>query len=1022
MTTTTTTTFPNILKKTNKNFVQRQLAADLHQFHDVFLVPNLPEVTILHNNKTERTPYYSKMMLANTFNNDHTRFYDYPLFSNPVAIVAKDDATYHHPKDRCTVKNHFVYTFEFDKTPIDDQLAWFIPPRHSRFNQSVIGKMIEAIKNRFVDFVGFTSCYSGSKSTHTHIIFNTSNIPQNLTPTAIRDGYENHFVKLAEIIKQHISEPFDEQLKTPEQLRRMPGANFDKSRAPQVTIAEDYPSRQPSSATEYFHTPSLYVEKDRFQSRKQSSTTTTSSNIVNAASAAIRLEPEEIAYCENELRKLYPPTGVPIFSHLEVAGFGDWQAKFYNNASDNKPASLMKQDYSTAKFYGTGANEAAAAFKPLEMPLGAMLKLWQKRFKQSRQQAPTQPATQTPDAQQIQPPAPLEYDPEKWFTFDPSSKSKSTKQINPYLASLPIGSKSTIDEIETWFEQNAKSTDSNSTASAIQTVLQILFDRRDKFIWIKSPEGASKSSGIYRLYDEYMQNQRDRKLSMFAFCDYETAEEKCEEFRNNSNTYGHDCAVVNSFSQQYKIITDQLGLQRLSKDDAIKAKANSLWAHIKKQQPQVVDELETYYTHFIDRIENASSANNDITIKWYSFAMFVVHDVAHEWNSKTSLTRAMLTRGFWQTDKTRRHLKSRDYKMTNLALLVHDEIAWENLLDAATKPELEWIDDFRTLYHGKNLESLSERWKAFTAAKYKIPFTFNPDDKGIMQGISFDEFEKYLAIDPDQWLDVTMQRTGYPIRPNQNCEDIYAPKEPVRCLRVNRWWQDSQYDISGRASTTIVLTTELLPTVVADKIGGWSVYQLDPTPFPANSTANEVHVYTRKISSQTANDVIEDFKNDPTITPAIDPNNVYSSISNKSKSSRSHKSARGSNQYMHHDIVQTQLYFPPHQHEMYMMLDSWMGAKNSVSIAHLDIFSQTAGRNKGFRHRGRNHYLIVSKSLWDNLKPMFTAASRYRCVEHVQKRSRTTQIYGQNAQQCSINTNSINNTTSQTSQTSPTSP
>ena len=66
-----------------------------------------------------------------------------------------------------------------------------------------------------------------------------------------------------------------------------------------------------------------------------------------------------------------------------------------------------------------------------------------------------------------------------------------------------------------------------------------------------------------------------------------------------------------------------------------------------------------------------------------------------------------------------------------------------------------------------------------------------------------------------------------------------------------------------------------------------------------------------------------------------------------------HAGARGSNDLIGQNVVQTMTWMTPGEYEMLQALNAWTGRRDLVGLRHVDEFNQTAGRNLGFRRRGK---------------------------------------------------------------------
>jgi hypothetical protein len=81
-----------------------------------------------------------------------------------------------------------------------------------------------------------------------------------------------------------------------------------------------------------------------------------------------------------------------------------------------------------------------------------------------------------------------------------------------------------------------------------------------------------------------------------------------------------------------------------------------------------------------------------------------------------------------------------------------------------------------------------------------------------------------------------------------------------------------------------------------------------------------------------------------------------------------HVKARGSNDLIGKNVVQTMTWMTPDEYEKLQALNAWTGRSDLVGLRYIDEFNQTAGRNLGFRRRGDvRHVLLVNRRLFDRL-------------------------------------------------------
>jgi hypothetical protein len=115
-------------------------------------------------------------------------------------------------------------------------------------------------------------------------------------------------------------------------------------------------------------------------------------------------------------------------------------------------------------------------------------------------------------------------------------------------------------------------------------------------------------------------------------------------------------------------------------------------------------------------------------------------------------------------------------------------------------------------------------------------------------------------------------------------------------------------------------------------------------------------------------------------------------VSNKvavMENTMTHAGARGSNDLIGRNVLQTMTFMTPDEYERLQALNAWTGRSDLVSLRHIDEFNQTAGRNLGFRKRGDvKHILLVHRRLFGLLMGPAMAQSRYDFRLHLDKHQR----------------------------------
>jgi hypothetical protein len=244
------------------------------------------------------------------------------------------------------------------------------------------------------------------------------------------------------------------------------------------------------------------------------------------------------------------------------------------------------------------------------------------------------------------------------------------------------------------------------------------------------------------------------------------------------------------------------------------------------------------------------------------------------------------------------------------------------------------------------------------------------------------------------WHEVTLSAQG--AYPDNNPQRLLYTTPVANghrwMVRTKYWWRDHR-TTTGRISQSnlrvadriVILTTEELPSAVlqvADPVC-WKTFSLE-TPHLGRDV-----VEVKMDRSVTASKVAKTAqKHRERLGDASMP-----LISNKArmlKGVQTPISARGSNEYIGRDVLQTMMFMAPETHEEMLVLNAYTGRDDCVLLHHMDAFNQTCGRNLGYRRMGdAKHHLLVNLRLFDFL--IDTAAfaySRYDIILHLTKKQR----------------------------------
>lgn len=183
---------------------------------------------------------------------------------------------------------------------------------------------------------------------------------------------------------------------------------------------------------------------------------------------------------------------------------------------------------------------------------------------------------------------------------------------------------------------------------------------------ICAPEGIRKTSSLFADHQRLqgaLELQTRSIPSMYAFADYEAAEDKCRAFNevqeqrrpSKAVYYG---VVLPSFSKAYKEARATLGLGEITAEMAAGAGYANLWDAVATIQPMVMGELKARDRRMWNEIGSRKPV------------FFTVHDVAQRW-TLTTPTRLMWAENFWIGRMDDAGHKRACRKATALGLLVH---------------------------------------------------------------------------------------------------------------------------------------------------------------------------------------------------------------------------------------------------------------------------------------------------------------------------------------------------------------
>ena len=635
----------------------KALSKPMTQFHDRVIAPqayNFAENSYLGIARSEFVPGRNHH-LARSLHAAGSGWDDVTYFTNPMTVPPKPTVgqdgkpVWSAPKSRVHLGQKQVFTFEFDVADLafcNQQLGWCRASKTGKPLDTIMGALFRHC-SQWIDFEGITVAYSGNKSFHIHIVFDTANAKMMGIASAIREGIHAHWNRLRVIVLANLK-PIDAHgnivqpdmsMWEPEKFRRIPNGvrELDKPnllgcpagmKIKQVTIWEEFRERALQSASTSFFDPMLFVATVKVARPVRRAVKT----------FAAPQQDDELVFCGAKMSAIYNDLSCPAFSHFAEVD-GARRAYFFNCADDGTPASYMDGQYSTVNVMGRNPHGLDPKNSPrLPRPLEEMMAEWIAEYHATGSRART-PA-------------------EEAFAMSATSHDAARTAI--------------------W----------DVMADALQ---------RDKRSLICAPEGITKSTSLFTnhaLVDGWVRADHDG-LIMYAFADYNSAHEKCRDFNDRQNGSGFIGVVLESFDRTYKSVCERLDLVAITLRIAMKSDFRSIWQAIEKHQPAVISEFRQLHAALWGQV------GTDRPV------FFSVHAVAHHWNLSAP-SRLMWSRSFWLTRGADDHAATCRSE-TALALLIHDEVQVENLVSAYPKSVVDWIEGMfaqnKGVWHGANASS-----------------------------------------------------------------------------------------------------------------------------------------------------------------------------------------------------------------------------------------------------------------------------------------------------------------------------
>lgn len=928
------------ISKKAKNQFRKALTEPSTSMLDKFLLPALWDassadrgehsyICVSDTGRVEgRNHLASRMFATNSKFDGYDLLKAEALFANRLRVDYQGEATgtWVPPMQRVLGGGPVVFTVEYDQPDLgffESQMAWCRSAKNKL--DAPVGAVYRHF-SQFADFLGLTVVWSGHKSLHLHVMFDSHLVVAlaGLDATMMRDGFKVHWDTVAAQVSTLLDVPDhikpDAALRQPEAFRRLPWGARENDKAnhllgvpvgtmiPQAVLWEQWRGRSGNGVEALFLRPDLFVVTP--ERRK-----VLSSKGVGGAPSCGPLPEADRLYCEQRLKeevtKRVAAAGAagPKLYRLEFER-GTWVARFMNSASDSNPSSIMRADHNRVLLCGRDA--ALAAPIQLPQPLAAMMKLW--LAQRTRQSAATTDI--------------VEVDPVRARALTPVEQQFQDAVIDTQIAM-------------------------KVTQKTVHTILR----QHDRAI-IKGPEGSGKSSALISEFHKIMgrhagrrdiTGERGAEHAIFAFATYDMAAKKVDAFNAVQGKHGYRAVLLHSFERLYQQVCEDKGVRPFTTEDALRAGCDHIRDLIKVQQPDVFEAMKARHC--------AVWAN----VGLMKPVFFTVHGVAENW------TKQSYTRLWWHRDFFGEFSQKTQAKMMwemRLALLVYDEVKVETFITRHQEGVVAWMDRLRQTCPAwrSSKGKARARYSEFAA---HVASEGLPVINGQPVTLTFHEAQQLRSLSTQRRETVTLSYSGEYDRPGQDDKPsgLYGQVAGRRwCVHPRNWW-------GSVADKVLVLTTETLPTLVASRLG-WQVVELECPK--VEQSLIDVHFH-RLVSSARVGQMIQWFR--------VSKKHGIVAISNKAKSqpdTYTHHAAKGDNDFIGEDLMQTMLHVNPDEYESLEVINAWTGIDRAVRLRHVDELNQTAGRNLGFRWDGKaEHHLLISPSLFLKIWDVLFEVSRY---------------------------------------------
>lgn len=852
------------------------------------------------------------------------------LFTNPLVWTGINEPGL-KPSERAINVGFCVYTFEFDKASIADQLRIIYGGGLGRTDE---------ILQRFNDYRGYEVVYGGGKSLHFHFVFDLRHWKHDLA-FAGNSAYQDHwhadfpdrYLRVAhesrwEVIRNAFrratgiaSDP-DPQLRYWEQNRRLPLAvrRVHKghplglpagSYVRQYVLASGIRRHVPRSGKSWLHFDGLLKRVDRRTSRSAARAGGDAVNLHGGISGADQSRFD--AFLAMSLPKLIAGSDLR-YGGVEFPG-GEPTIHVFNNENDRTPSSIMRGDHDAVLLQG------AHDFLDNVVPVGVTAnRLYEAMLERDR-------------------------------TLIGQSEHPLDRAFQEEVQDL--------DGYRHFLSEHI-----GSAMKAAELVL------------ILGPEGCGKSSAVMEQIPRLI---AETEGTVFVSSpSYAQAAEKMKEF--SERFWGTDYVSFEYLSLTELYRRHCPPSEYISEIDALDMGRSSWLATIFREQPEVYAEMREYRDEL-----HALRQRGKIPV------LFGVHETIRRY-ADTGMTRLFYAPGFderWfesMDPSTRNKYRNELRYESTLAHVVFDEVSAADLLTSHAEPIVRWAKQFqRSIQHLSEHDKIGRylEFKKFRSA-HPMPSDEQCSGKSDWQTVQAILHARY--DDNDDLVKVTADRL-----PFDADGGIYKERlGGAYFVRPRDWW----FKVAPTTLlTTELVPAQIIEafrhrSITCDQPGPdeamlddegqvdlYRVFRFDrPGLFDEDGV---VHVEEHKDAKRdTLPGLVKQYM--ATITDVVVISDMLGGRIDEKAGVTTHLSARGSNGLSERDIVAFYTAPSPSLFAQLAALDNRLGMRNSIALWYVDRFNQTCGRNRGFRAKHkRQHIAVMGHRMYRWLAPYLATWSRY---------------------------------------------